>query len=133
MIYSSVAMPDSAYDLICKRECQWCAKGSERLVPESAITYHRWDGSYVGACTAPTPLAVIDRLTAQVAGMQEALAQAPHAEGCAFREWECSQPNCGKTHSTPCNCYLSTLSDAISRGRELLEKERELAELKGTK
>jgi len=27
-----------------------------------------------------------------------------HLKGCGFREWECSQPGCGETHSSPCTC-----------------------------
>ena len=40
---------------------------------------------------------------------------AQHLEGCSYREWECSQPGCGETHTTPCSCGLEA---ALKAGKE---------------
>lgn len=81
-------------------------------------------------CNRPRPLgtaytedlsrALLDA-EAEVAAMKAALAKAPHSAGCILA---CSDR---------CLCWKSgpALSDSIARGRELLEKEAELAKLKG--
>jgi len=76
-------------------------------------------------------------LRAQIAAMQAALAEIPHARGCKSNEcrtcrmsiWNhftdarwCSY---SPTHTVfspfACDCHLATLSDSIARGRELLD------------
>lgn len=78
-------------------------------------------------------------LRAQVAGLEAGIAQAAHHRDCTITGLVCK--NCDKlfrehgiaTDACPdknsvfeevrgCNCYLSTLSDPIARGKELLEK-----------
>jgi hypothetical protein len=82
---------------------------------------------------------------AKIAGLEAALAKVGHAHNCLSRTPVCD--NCGQeyayhygqecsssydmglwkpSHETqPCNCYLSTLSDAVERGKKLLEMEAE--------
>lgn len=48
-------------------------------------------------------LALLDKVR------QEFLPYGHHLPTCKFREWECSQPDCGETHSTPCSCGWAAL------------------------
>lgn len=52
----------------------------------------------------------LKEIARRVGIMSHALEVLPHEPGCAFREWQCSQPDCGETHSTPCNCIKSRAS-----------------------
>lgn len=121
---------ESLYDQHRKKTCQWCAKGMQY----SELEGKHWDGYTDGpTCTAPTEREFAESTARHAAELEVALAKAPHAGNCKFREWDCAQPGCGETHGIPCDCYLSSLPDAVSRGRQLLEMERELKELRGSK
>ena len=60
--------------------------------------------------TVATLEASLRELQSQLAAYREWITKnAIHSKSCSFREWECSQPECGETHSTPCNCGLDGL------------------------
>lgn len=61
--------------------------------------------------------------------MSEALAKAPHAEDCSFQR-VCDGVDWAARHSGLCNCYLSTLPDAVARGKKILEDLADLGRLR---
>ena len=133
----------SAYQRVCEQECEWCAKGSSRTQDYSGGFHHAdmfTKYSWV-ACTAPSKDAFMERQVDQIAAMQAALAKAPHQGHCPVYKDKRICTRCGETWDNhygtscrsshdleqwtpgvpaPCNCYLSTLSDDIERGKELL-------------
>lgn len=119
----------SAYQRVCEQECRFCKKYIPRIEPTAGTpqAMHRFE--YATSmdddfpCTAPSKESFMERQAAQIAAMQSALAIGGHGIQCA------KYPD--SSIDLPCGCHLSTLSDSIARGRELLEKEAELAKLKG--
>lgn len=47
----------------------------------------------------------------EIQRLRKVIEDADHARDCTFREWECSQLNCGETHSTPCSCFKMSVSE----------------------
>lgn len=45
--------------------------------------------------------------------LEEAKPYMRHKKGCTYREFECSQPTCGKTHEIPCTCGLKELMEGL--------------------
>lgn len=54
-----------------------------------------------------------------------------HLKGCTYREWECSQPECYETHTSPCTCTDELLDRLRESGIcELLEIGEEAVNLR---
>ena len=65
---------ETEYRRICRRECEWCAKGVVMGPDGSHVDdtgYANWRLGRV--CTAPTPIQVIERLTAELAAANKRL------------------------------------------------------------
>ena len=57
--------------------------------------------------------------------MQDALAKAGHADNCNGHIHDMSRGGICGFRKEWCDCYFSTLSDAVERGKKLLEQEAE--------
>ncbi len=99
---------------ICKRECEWCAKGIQIGPGRSHLDDNGYANWQLGRdCTAPTRDQIIERAYLELAAERkrlkvalEAIETAPHGRMC--------QRGGHATLGSPCNCWKSRFTEVAN-------------------